>query len=99
VEVGSVSPEQGGEMSTEAGEPHKAEKVREIATLALNDALEILTLIEVLKRQNTGGINARLSKAGAGNAATAVRNALIARLVLLISRAYADAKPGDLISA
>jgi hypothetical protein len=62
----------------------------------LDDAVQIMTLIELLKRQNIDGINARLSKAGAGRAATAVRNAMIGYLVLLISRAYADPKPDDL---
>jgi hypothetical protein len=62
----------------------------------LNDALHILALIELLKRQNSGGVNARLTKAGAANATIAVRNAMIGYLVLLISRAYAEPKPGDL---
>jgi hypothetical protein len=78
------------------GEPHNAEKIRKVANLALEDALQITALVEVLKRQNTDGINARLSKAGAGRAGTAVRNAIIGYLVLLIARAYAEAKPGDL---
>jgi AbiU2 len=55
-----------------------------------------MALVELLKRQNIGGINSRLSKGGAGSAAIAVRNAMITDLVLLVSRAYADSKPGDL---
>jgi hypothetical protein len=56
----------------------------------------MLALIAVLKRQNTDGVNSRLSKAGAANATTAVRNALIGYLVLLIARTYSDPRPGDL---
>jgi lysyl-tRNA synthetase class 1 len=81
---------------SEMAEPHSAEKIRNITQLALNDALQILTLIALLRRQNTGGVNARLSKARAGNANAAARNAMIANLVLLISRAYAEPKAGDL---
>jgi hypothetical protein len=82
--------------AAQMGEPHSAEKIRKVANLALDDALQIMTLVELLRRQSTDGVNARLSKAGAGRAATAVRNAMIGYLVLLISRAYADPKPGDL---
>jgi hypothetical protein len=81
---------------SEMAEPHSAEKIRKITQLVLNDALQILMLIALLRKQNTGGINARLSKAGAANANVAARNAMIANLVLLISRAYAEPRAGDL---
>jgi lysyl-tRNA synthetase, class I len=76
-------------------EPNSAERIRKIAQKALDDALRILALVALLKKQNTGGVNARLFKAGAGSASTAIRNAMIADLVLLISRAYADSKAND----
>jgi AbiU2 len=95
-ERGSLGSRQENEMTTETSEPHSAEKIRKITNLALNDALHILALIELLRRQNTGGVNARLSKAGGATATTAVRNAMIGYLVLLISRAYADPRQGDL---
>jgi len=73
-----------------------ADQIREIANLALGDALNIVQLTALLEGQNAGGVNKRLSDAGADNAAITARNAMIAYLVVLISRAYADPKPGDL---
>jgi hypothetical protein len=73
-----------------------AEKiVLEIAKQALDDAKEITILVGLIREQNTGGVNKRLIEAGAGNAANAVRNALIARLVILVARAYAKPRHGD----
>jgi hypothetical protein len=73
-----------------------AETVRKIAELALSDAVEITLLIALIEGQNTGGVNKKLGEAGADRAGAVVRNALIARLVLLIARAYAKPKQGDL---
>jgi AbiU2 len=73
-----------------------AETVRQIAELALGDAVEITLLIALIERQNAGEINGQLNKDGAGRAAVVFRNALIARLVTLIARAYAIPKHGDL---
>jgi hypothetical protein len=70
--------------------------IRKIAEQALDDALHIHALVALLRKQNTGGVNARLSEAGAAAATTAIRNAMIGYLVILISRAYAESKPGDL---
>jgi hypothetical protein len=72
------------------------ETVRKIAEQAMGDAIEITLLIRLLEGQNTGEINKELSEAGAANAAMVVRNALIVRLVILIARAYACPKHGDL---
>jgi hypothetical protein len=83
-------------MATQAPQARPAETVRQVAELALADAVEITLLIGLLQGQNTGGVNQRLSKASAGRAAMALRNALIARLVMLIARAYAQTKHGDL---
>jgi hypothetical protein len=43
-----------------------AETVRQIAELALGDAVEITLLIALIERQNTGEINGQLNKDGAG---------------------------------
>lgn len=79
-----------------ANPAHHAEEVRKIANLALGDAVEITSLIELIQRQNADGINEKLNKAGAGRAAMVLRNAMIARLVTLVARAYAPARKGDL---
>ena len=71
-----------------------ADQIREIAKLASDDAENILQLIALIKRQNEGGVNKTLSEAGAAGAAISVRNAMIAYLVLLISRTYADPRSG-----
>ena len=63
---------------------------------AFVDGIELLHLIEVLQRQNTGGVNDKLNAAGAGGAATYVRNAIISRIVLIVAGAYAPARRGDL---
>lgn len=79
-----------------ASPAHHAEEVRKIADLALGDAVEIISLIELIQRQNAEGINNELNKAGAGRAAMVLRNAMIARLVTLVARAYAPTRKGDL---
>jgi hypothetical protein len=73
-----------------------AETVRKIVELALGDAIEITLLIALMRGQNTGGVNKQLDEAGAGSSRRALRNALMARLVILIARAYAIPKHGDL---
>jgi hypothetical protein len=70
--------------------------VRKVADLALSDAVEITLLTALIEKQNAGGINERLNRAGAGRATVVLRNALIARLVMLIARAYSKPKHGDL---
>ena len=62
----------------------------------MRDAVEITLLIALIQGQNTGGVNEQLNKAGVGQAAMVLRNALIARLVIMIARAYAKPKHGDL---
>jgi hypothetical protein len=74
--------------------PSNAERIRQIATLALNDAIEITVLIALMKDQNQGGVNEKLNAAGAGKAGGVIRNALLARLVTMIARAYPKPKPG-----
>lgn len=70
--------------------------IRKIAEQALQDALQIVHLIELLRAQNSKGINSRISKAGGSQAVVAFRNAMIGYLTLLVARAYAKPRPGDL---
>jgi hypothetical protein len=58
-----------------------AERVRKVAELALEDAVEITLLIGLMEGQNTGGVNTQLNEAGAARSAMVVRNALLSRLV------------------
>jgi hypothetical protein len=83
-------------MATDPHKPRPEETVRKIAEQALGDAVEITVLTALARQQNTGGVNKQLDAAGAKRAASAVQNALIARLVTLIARAYAEPKHGDL---
>jgi hypothetical protein len=75
-----------GEMTT-SGQAAVVQ-VRQIGNVALQNALEILLLIELLETQNGNGINECISDAGAGGAGIVVRNSLITRLVLLVSQCY-----------
>jgi hypothetical protein len=71
--------------------------VREIASRGYGrDALEILLLIEIMEVQNTDPVNDNLSDAGAAQAAIVVRNSLLTRLLILVTREYGRARPGDL---
>lgn len=69
--------------------------IEEIASEGFLCALEILQLIELMDKQNTGRINGNLSDSGAARAGIVVRNALIARITLLVAGAYSPARPGD----
>ena len=55
------------------------EAVGFIVEAALRDGIEIVTLIAVMETQNRGGVNERLSDAGAGHAAMVIRNAILCR--------------------
>jgi alkanesulfonate monooxygenase SsuD/methylene tetrahydromethanopterin reductase-like flavin-dependent oxidoreductase (luciferase family) len=72
------------------------ETVREIVQLALRDGKEIVVLVAVLRSKNEGGVNWKLSDGGAGYAGTAVQNALFTRLILMVTRAFAESREGDL---
>jgi hypothetical protein len=75
--------------------PKSAELVDQIVKDALSDALEILQLIELMKRQNTRGINKALSAKGAADPATAIRNSFIARITTLVARCYSKVTRED----
>ena len=74
-------------MMATAGEPDQT-IIYDISDTAFTDAIEIRQLIVLLQIQNSGNINARLHRKDAGTAAAIMRNALITRLVLLVSRVY-----------
>ena len=83
-------------MGANTDKPRPSETVRKIAEQALGDAVEITLLINLIEGQNAGGVNKKLDEGGASRAAIVLRNALIARLVTLIARAYSKPKNGDL---
>jgi hypothetical protein len=64
------------------------EAVGFIVEAAIRDGIEIVTLIAVMETQNRGGVNERLSDAGAGHAAMVIRNAIL--------REFAPSRDGDL---
>jgi AbiU2 len=84
-------------MAVQSPQTRHLETVRKIAEKALDDAVEITMLISLIEGQNASGINKQLNEAGVPvRAAMVLRNALFARLVILIARAYAEPKTGDL---
>ncbi len=83
-------------MNAKKPELSNANKIRQIAELALQDALQIVHLIELLRAQNSRGINSRISKAGGSHAVVAFRNAMIGHLTVVVARAYANPRSGDL---
>jgi hypothetical protein len=67
-----------------------------ISDTGFMDGIEIRQIIELLNVQNNGSINDAISKTDATTAATILRNSLITRLVLLVSRIYAPVREHDL---
>ncbi|MDB5599758.1 MAG: hypothetical protein JWN71_1802 [Xanthobacteraceae bacterium] len=65
-----------------AEDENRHELVCSFADQGYQDAIQIRQLVQLLRRQNEGSINAQLNEAGAGQAAGVARNALIANLVL-----------------
>jgi hypothetical protein len=72
-----------------------AELVRTIAIEAFTDAIDILSLIETLEAGNSPAVVARINAAGTDAVAHCIYRALWSRLVLLVTRAYANARRGD----
>lgn len=77
-------------MMATAGEPNQT--IYDISDTAFTDAIEIRQLIVLLQIQNSGNVNGCLNRKSAGTAASIMRNALITRLVLLVSRVYDQSK-------
>lgn len=73
----------------------RAATVSGIAQEAHQTGMEILQLVELVEKQNTGRINGNLSDSGAARAAITVRNSLITRLVILVAGAFAPTRSGD----
>jgi hypothetical protein len=57
--------------------------------------MEILQIIELMERQNTGRINGNISDSGAARAGITIRNSMITRLVILVGGAFSPTRPGD----
>jgi hypothetical protein len=72
-----------------------AEMVRNIAAEAFADSIDVLSIIETLEAENTPAAVAAINAARTDAVAQCVYRALWSRLVVIVTRAYADARPGD----
>jgi hypothetical protein len=86
------SPLEGHDMKTPKS---NADLLREIVEQSVGHGIELLSHIELMEAQNSGGINERLSKAGLQNAAIAIRNAMMSRIVLMIAREFSKPRETD----
>jgi hypothetical protein len=69
--------------------------VCEIADTGFTDAIEIRQIVQALELQNRNEVSEALPAVGAGYTAVTIRNALIARLVLLVGRVYDHSGNGE----
>jgi hypothetical protein len=72
-----------------------AQLIREIAKEAFADAIDVLSIVETLEAGNDPAAVAAVNTARTDAVAKCVYRALWSRLVLIVTRAYADARPGD----
>jgi hypothetical protein len=72
-----------------------AEMVRNIAAGAFADSIDVLSIIETLEAGNTPATVAAINAARTDAVAQCVYRALWSRLVVIVTRAYADARRGD----
>jgi AbiU2 len=72
-----------------------AQMLREIASGAFGDAIDILLIIATLEASNTPAVVDRINAANTAPVALCIDRALWSRLVLIVTRAYADARSGD----
>jgi hypothetical protein len=70
--------------------------VRDIASYAFTDAIDIMQVIETLEASNDPAVVGAINAARVGNVAECISRALWSRLVGVVARAYAPSKPGDL---
>ena len=70
--------------------------VRSVVEEALRDGTEIVVLIAVMETQNKGGVNEKLSDAGAAQAGLVIRNAILCRLATMVTREFARSREEDL---
>jgi hypothetical protein len=76
-------------------EKSEADVVREIAHQAMGLGVELHTQIELMEAQNSNGINNKLTEAGLENPLIAVRNAMMARIVMMVAREYSKPRATD----
>ena len=72
-----------------------AQVVREIAAAAFADAIDMLAIIETLEAGNTPDAVAAARSTRTDQVVKCVYRALWSRLVVIVTRAYANARPGD----
>jgi hypothetical protein len=73
--------------------------VYEISDVGFTDGIEIKQLIHLLEIQNNEGVNDTLNLKDAGSAGAILRNAMLSRLVLLVSRVYGTPREHDMHAA
>ena len=69
--------------------------IQTIAKGAFQDGMEILQIVDLMERQNTGRINGNISHSGAARAGITIRNSMTTRLVILVAGAFAKTRQGD----
>ncbi|MBR1298537.1 hypothetical protein [Bradyrhizobium sp. AUGA SZCCT0042] len=69
--------------------------VREIASEAFKDAIEMLSIIETLEAGNAPDVIAAVNSAKTGAVVQYINAALWSRLLLIVTRAYAASRIGD----
>ena len=73
----------------------KAVAIAEMAKEAFQTGMEILQLVELMERQNSGRINGNISDSGAARAGITIRNSMTTRLVILVAGAFSPTRPDD----
>jgi hypothetical protein len=73
-----------------------AETVKTIAKNCFTDAVEPLSIIEILEAANGNGVSKSLNNAKAGRAAAHIQRALFTRMHIIISRHFLPARKDDL---
>ena len=73
-----------------------AQIVRKIALGAFSDAIDILSLIETLEAGNSPEAVSRINAAGTDAVLHCIYRAMWSRLLIMVTRAYANARCGDM---
>jgi hypothetical protein len=82
-------------MIDRAGLPMTAQMVLDISAESFNDAIDVLSIIETIEAGNAPTAIAAVNAARTDAVAQCVYRALWSRLVVIVTRTYADARPGD----
>jgi hypothetical protein len=69
-----------------------AQMLRDIACEAFVDAIDILLMVATLEASNSRTVVDRINAANTSQVALCIDRALWSRLVLIVTRAYADAR-------